>query len=74
MQLEYDVHQHINASHGMFVPGQFGTFPKEHSQTISGLTCVGNHSKYDFGELRVNPVTPDETKVKKRIEQPKSEH
>ena len=33
MQLEHDVHQHINASHGMFVPGQFGTFPEEHSQS-----------------------------------------
>ncbi|MEA5388376.1 hypothetical protein VB779_15920 [Haloarculaceae archaeon H-GB11] len=31
-QLEHDVRQHINASHGMFVPGQFGTFPEEHSQ------------------------------------------
>lgn len=27
-----DVHQHLHASHGMFVPGQFGTFPDEHSQ------------------------------------------
>ena len=32
MQLEHDVHQHINASHGVFVPGQFGTFPEEHSE------------------------------------------
>ncbi len=33
MQLEHDVHQGINASHGMFVPGQFGTFPEEHSES-----------------------------------------
>jgi hypothetical protein len=41
---------------------------------ISGLTRVGNHSKYGFGGLRVKPVTPDETNVKKQIEKPKSEH
>ena len=40
-----DTAQSINASHGMFVPGQFGTFPEE-------------HSKYGFGELRVKPVKP----------------
>ena len=33
MQLDHDVHQHINASHGMFVPTQPGTFPEEHSQS-----------------------------------------
>ncbi len=27
---------------------------------------VENHSKYGFGELRVKPVTPDESNVKKR--------
>ncbi|QDX41781.1 hypothetical protein [Salarchaeum sp. JOR-1] len=27
-----DTAQSINASHGMFVPGQFGTFPEEHSK------------------------------------------
>lgn len=32
MQLENNVYQHINASHGLFVPGQFGTFPDDHSQ------------------------------------------
>jgi len=26
-QLPHDVHRHLNASHGVFVPGQFGTFP-----------------------------------------------
>jgi hypothetical protein len=31
-QLPHSVHQHLTASHGIFVPGQFGTFPKEHSQ------------------------------------------
>ncbi|WP_254532786.1 hypothetical protein [Natrinema gelatinilyticum] len=31
--LPYDSHQHLYASHGVFVPGQFGTFPEEHSQT-----------------------------------------
>ena len=28
----HDVHQHLNASHGIFVPGQFGRFPDDHSQ------------------------------------------
>ena len=32
-QLPHDVHRHLNASHGIFVPGQFGTFPEEHSQS-----------------------------------------
>lgn len=31
-QLARDVHQHLHASHGVFVPGQFGTFPEVHSQ------------------------------------------
>ena len=30
--LPRDVHQHLHASHGMFVPGQFGIFPEAHSQ------------------------------------------
>ena len=32
-QLPHDVHRHLNASHGVFAPGQFGTFPEEHSQS-----------------------------------------
>jgi len=32
-QLPHDLHRHLNASHGVFVPGQFGTFPEEHSQS-----------------------------------------
>ena len=32
-QLPHDVHRHLNASHGVFVPGQFGTFPEEYSQS-----------------------------------------
>ncbi|MCF2166516.1 hypothetical protein KVP04_02165 [Halobacterium salinarum] len=32
-QLPHDVHRHLNASHGVFVPGQFGRFPDEHSQS-----------------------------------------
>jgi hypothetical protein len=32
-ELPHDTHRHLNASHGIFVPGQFGTFPKEHSQS-----------------------------------------
>jgi len=31
-RLPQDRHQHLHASHGMFVPGQFGTFPSEHSK------------------------------------------
>lgn len=31
-QIPPDVHQHLHASHGVFVPGQFGTFPEVHSQ------------------------------------------
>ncbi|NGM71417.1 hypothetical protein G6M89_20880 [Natronolimnobius sp. AArcel1] len=29
----HESHQHLHASHGMFVPGQFGQFPDEHSQS-----------------------------------------
>ena len=36
-QLSRDVHRHLNASHGVFVPGQFGTFPEEHSQSGIGI-------------------------------------
>ena len=32
-QVPYDVHQHLHASHGIFVPGQFGRFPDDHSQS-----------------------------------------
>ncbi|WP_254532613.1 hypothetical protein [Natrinema gelatinilyticum] len=32
-QLPHDLHRHLNASHGVFVPSQFGTFPEEHSQS-----------------------------------------
>nr|WP_231727223.1 hypothetical protein [Halobacterium sp. CBA1132] len=59
MQMEHDVHQHINASHGMFVPGQFGTFPEEHSQSgirpylRSGLPDV---ESYDDLFLMRNPA------------------
>lgn len=31
-ELDRDVHQAINASHGIFVPGQFGRYPEEHSK------------------------------------------
>ncbi|AEM57274.1 hypothetical protein HISP_08525 [Haloarcula hispanica N601] len=31
-QLPQDVHETLHASHGFFVPGQFGTFPETHSQ------------------------------------------
>lgn len=31
--LPQDVHQHLHASHGIFLPGQFGRFPEEHSQS-----------------------------------------
>ncbi len=31
--LSRDLHQHIHASHGFFVPGQFGVFPDEHTQS-----------------------------------------
>ncbi len=34
-QLPYDVHRSLSASHGVFVPGQFGRFPDEHSQSGS---------------------------------------
>ncbi len=48
-QLPHDIHQQLNASHGVFVPGQFGTFPEEHSQSGiqpylgSGLPDVGSY-------------------------------
>lgn len=31
-QLTHDDAKRLNASHGMFVPGQFGTYPEEHAQ------------------------------------------
>lgn len=31
-RLSHDRHQQLHASHGIFVPGQFGTFPAAHSQ------------------------------------------
>lgn len=34
-QLEQDIHRQINASHGVFVPGQWGAFPDEHSRSGS---------------------------------------
>lgn len=30
-----EVHAQLSSSHGLFVPGQFGTFPEEHSQSGS---------------------------------------
>lgn len=57
--LPYDVHHHLYASHGIFVPGQFGTFPKEHSQNGvrpylgSGLPTV---EAYDDLFLMRNPA------------------
>ncbi|MHC3379144.1 hypothetical protein [Haloarcula sp. H-GB5] len=56
--------------HGVVV-GYDGDRPVE--TAMSGLTRVGNHSKYGFGEFLVKPVTPDETNVKKQIVKPKSE-
>jgi hypothetical protein len=57
--------------HGVVV-GSDGDRPVE--TAMSGLTRVGNLSKYGFGERRVKPVTPDETTVNERIENQKSEH
>nr|WP_240147539.1 MULTISPECIES: hypothetical protein [Halorussus] len=31
-RVENETHRQLNASHGMFVPGEFGTFPEWHSQ------------------------------------------
>ncbi len=31
--LDPETHAELSASHGVFVPGQFGTFPEEHSQS-----------------------------------------
>jgi len=31
--LDPEAHAELSASHGVFVPGQFGTFPEEHSQS-----------------------------------------
>ena len=31
-ELDFETSRHIHASHGIFVPGEFGTFPDEHSQ------------------------------------------
>jgi hypothetical protein len=48
-RLSHDVHRYLHASHGVFVPGQFGQFPNEHSQTGvrpylgSGLPAVESY-------------------------------
>lgn len=48
-RLSYDVHRYLHASHGVFVPGQFGRFPDEYSQTGvrpylgSGLSAVESY-------------------------------
>jgi hypothetical protein len=59
-----DVYELETVDHGVVV-GYDGDRPVE--TAMSGLTRVGNHSKYGFGALRVKPVTPDETNIKKRI-------
>ncbi len=65
-----DVYELETVDHGV-VGGYDGDRPVE--TATSGLTRVGNHSKSGFGELRVKPVTPDETNLKERIENQKSE-
>lgn len=41
-ELEYAVSQWLHVSHGIFVPGDFGTYPKAHSQ--SGMKpYLGSH-------------------------------
>jgi hypothetical protein len=56
-----DVHRQLHASHGMFTPGQFGTFPEEHSESGirpylgSGLPDV---EAYDDLFLFRNPDHP----------------
>jgi hypothetical protein len=48
-RFSYDVHRYLHASHGVFVPGQFGRVPDEHSQTGvrpylgSGLPAVESY-------------------------------
>jgi len=32
-RLDPETHAALSASHGVFVPGQFGTFPEEHTQS-----------------------------------------
>jgi hypothetical protein len=32
-ELDYETSQHLRASHGMFVPGDYGTYPEPHSQS-----------------------------------------
>ena len=66
-----DVYELETVDHGVVV-GYDGDCPVE--TAISGITRVGNHSKYGFGELRVKTVTPDETNLKNQIEKPNSEH
>jgi len=57
--LPHEVHQHLHASHGMFVPGQFGIFPDKHSKNGicpylgSGLPDV---ESYDDLFLMRNPT------------------
>ena len=57
--IPHGIHQDLHASHGVFVPGQFGRFPEEHSQSGvqpylgSGLPDV---ESYDDLFLLRNPA------------------
>lgn len=62
-----DVYELQTVDHGVVV-GYEGDRPVETAK--NGITRIGNHSKYGFGELRVKSVTPDKASLNKRIENP----
>lgn len=61
LELPTDAHRHIHASHGLFVPGQFGTFPDAHSQEGAnpnmGATLAPVETYADLFLLR-KPASP----------------
>jgi len=54
-RLDPETHAALSASHGVFVPGQFGTFPEEHTQ--SGTAPVSRKRPAGRGRLR-RPLPP----------------
>jgi len=59
--LDPETHAKLSASHGMFVPGQFGTFPDEHSQSGIRPSLGGSLpdvEAYDDLYLQREPMHP----------------
>lgn len=59
--LSHDIHRLLHASHGVFVPGEFGSFPSEHSQKGTQPQVGGTLTDVEFYDdlfLLRNPQQP----------------